>query len=261
MTLQGITLIGRQTLVALLRFGWKTARCFMAVNLQRKAGRDDGTIHLFPLRNLSHPLQLRSGRSDFFFFGQIFLDQEFAPVRDADIHSVMDLGGNIGLASVWFLNTFPSSRVLTVEANPQNYDMLARNLQPYGERAMVARGGVWWREASLTVVSGQNEGDARVREALPEDGPSATVRGWDIPALMLLGGFTTIDMLKVDIEGAETVIFQRNTDHWLPLVRNLSIETHGRDSQTVVAAALAPYDYTKIVRGELTFYMGIAPRI
>ena len=120
--------------------------------------------------------------ADPFFFGQIFLDQEFAPVRGLDVATVIDLGGNIGLASIWFLNVFPRARIVTIEANPDNYPSLEANLHPYGDRATVVKGGVWWRRTALALVRRQNEGDAHVREAVSGDNPADLMEGWDIPA-------------------------------------------------------------------------------
>jgi hypothetical protein len=40
--------------------------------------------------------------------------------------SVVDLGGNIGLATLWFAREFPDARLTTIEADPTNADVLER---------------------------------------------------------------------------------------------------------------------------------------
>jgi FkbM family methyltransferase len=260
MTSNGIKLIASQTWTALRRYGPKAALFFLSANLRRKSKSTRQAIHRLSLRGLQHPLCLREGRSDPFFFGQIFLDQEFAPIRGLDVSSVLDLGGNIGLASIWFLNTFPRARVVTVEANPDNYPSLEANLRPYVDRATVVKGGVWWRQAPLALVRGQNEGDASVREAIPTDDPSILMAGWDVPALMARGGFTQIDLLKMDIEGAEVDLLLNGTERWLPQVRNLSIELHGPECEAALDRALAAYTYQRQVLGELIFCFNLRPR-
>ena len=87
--------------------------------------------------------------------------------------------------------------MVTIEANPDNYPSLEANLHPYGDRATVVKGGVWWRRTALALVRRQNEGDAHVREAVSGDNPADLMEGWDIPALMELAGFTRIDLLKI----------------------------------------------------------------
>ena len=260
MTPNGIKLIVSQTWIALRRYGPAAAFFFLSANLRRKSGSTRQTIHRLPLKSLQHPLALRDGRSDPFFFGQIFLDEEFAPTRGLDVSTIIDLGGNAGLASVWFLNVFPRARVVTIEANPDNYPSLEANLHPYGHRATVVKGGVWWRRTALALVRRQNEGDAHVREAAPGDNPADLMEGWDIPALMELVGFTRIDLLKIDIEGAEVDLLLKDADRWLPHVRNLSIELHGPECEAALERALAPYTYQRQMLGELIFCFHLRPK-
>jgi hypothetical protein len=114
MTPNGIKLIVSQTWTALRRYGPAAAFFFLTANLRRKSGNTRLAIHRLSLRGIEHPLHLREGRSDPYFFGQIFLDQEFAPTRELDVATVVDLGANAGFASVWFLNTFPRAKVVSV---------------------------------------------------------------------------------------------------------------------------------------------------
>jgi hypothetical protein len=152
MTSDGIKLIATQTWTALHRFGPRAAYFFFSANLRRKSGSHRQILHRLPHNGLAHPLCLREGRSDPFFFGQIFLDQEFGLTRSLNVSSIIDLGGNAGLASVWFLNTFPRARLITIEANPDNYPSLNANLGPYSDRAIIVNGGVWWRRTPLALI-------------------------------------------------------------------------------------------------------------
>jgi FkbM family methyltransferase len=258
MTPNGIKLIATQTWTALRRFGPRAALFFLSSNLRRKSGSHRQALHRLSLKGLAHPLCLREGRSDPFFFGQIFLDQEFGPTRSLEVSSIIDLGGNAGLASVWFLNTFPRAKLLTIEANPDNYPSLEANLRPYGDRATVVKGGVWWRRTRLALIRRQNEGDAGVREALPED--ADLMEGWDVPALIERAGFRHIDLLKIDIEGAEVDLLLKGADRWLPRVRNLSIELHGPECEAALERALAPYTYQRQMLGELIFCFDLRPK-
>jgi FkbM family methyltransferase len=253
MTLNGIKLIATQTWTALRRYGYTAALFFLSANLRRKSGGTRQAIRRLPLKGIEHPLLLREGRSDPFFFGQIFLDQEFGPTRTLELSSIVDLGGNAGLASIWFLNTFPRAKVVTIEANPDNYSSLEANLGPYGDRATVVKGGAWWRRTPLALIRRRNEGDAGVREAVPGDDPATLMDGWDIPALMARGGFSQIDLLKIDIEGGEVELLLNGAERWLPQVRNLSIELHGPECEAALERALAPYTYQRQVLGELIF--------
>ncbi len=260
MTLTGITRLVRQTVACLRLYGFRTAFVFLSVNLRRKSGSTRSRTYRLQSRRLPHPLVLRGGRADFLVFAQIFLDQEFAPLRQQDLARIVDLGGNIGLASTWLLNTFPRAKIVSIEANRDNYPSLEANLAPYGDRATIVKGGVWWRKTPLALVRRDSDADAQVREAQAGDNPADILDGWDVPALMERGGFSQIDLLKIDIEGAEVDLFLKGADRWLPQVRNLSIELHGTECEAALDQALASYTYQRQVLGELTFCFNLRSR-
>ena len=77
------------------------------------------------------------GSSDPQVFDQIFINGDLASLigRVGDARTIIDLGANIGFASIVFLNSFPNAFVLAVEPDPKNAVMCACNLAPYGNRA------------------------------------------------------------------------------------------------------------------------------
>jgi FkbM family methyltransferase len=152
---------------------------------------------------------------------------------------------------------FSPRQAHTIEANPDNYPSLNANLGPYSDRAIIVNGGVWWRRTPLAIRR-QNEGDAGVRETRPED--VDLMEGWDLPALMERAGFTHVDLLKIDIEGAEVELLLKNAERWLPRVRNLSIELHGPECEAALERALEPYTYQRQVLGELVFCFHLRPK-
>ena len=259
LTSHGTKIIASNTWIALRRYGPRAAFFFLASNLRRRAGRLRRLRHQLPLKGLQHPIHLRE-YCDPFFFAQIFLEQEFAPMRALEISSIIDLGGNAGMASVWFLNAFTRAKVITIEANPDNFSSLEANLRPYGDRAIIIKGGAWWRRTPLALVRGRDEGVASVREALPGDDSSILMDGWDVPALMARAGFDHIDLLKIDIEGGEVDLLLKAADRWLPHVRNLTIECHGARAEAALERALEPYIYQRQALGELTFCVDLRPK-
>ena len=58
--------------------------------------------------------------------------------------------------------------------------------------------------------------------------------------------------MKIDIERSELELFSRNTDNWLPYIRNLCIELHGPDCEAVFSRALVDYSFDLSCVGELT---------
>lgn len=212
---------------------------------------------------LYHPVYVRMGQSsDVDLFENIFLNGELDFWRSAVIDPpelIFDLGANVGYASAVFLSLFPRAFVLAVEPDPANFELCKRALAPYGDRAKVVEGAAWYTSGQLFLSKG-TFGDGRewATEVRPAgSGESATVAAWDVPALIRVCPRSTIDIMKIDIEGSEKVLFSKNAGEWLSRVRNICIETHGAECALAVSAALAPFRYRLSHSGEYTLYLDI----
>lgn len=222
---------------------------------------DEGELQLRP-RQSQRQLIIRLGQtSDLRVFRDLFVQEQYGFARQLNgIGTVLDLGANVGYASAFFLSVFPECRLIAVEPDLVNAELCVRNLQPYGDRATVLEGAVWSRNSKLTVERGVH-GDgldwaSQVRETKREDTAPA-VDAWDMPTLLgKLGG--SVDLLKIDIEGAEREIFSGDTS-WLGRVRHLCIELHGPDCERALDEAMAPYSCDRWVDGELTICTNIRP--
>lgn len=209
-----------------------------------------------PARNihphfLNYPVKLRTQSSDPFVFRQIMIENEYRPLADLPVATILDLGANVGLASAWFLSRFPGAQVLAVEAAADNYKACCENLAPYGSRAHVLHGAAWSRQEMLTLCRKSCAADNWVRQPAHNDTDTTDVMGWDIARLIEMSGFAKIDLLKMDVEGAETEIFHSNVAAWLGRISNLCIELHGQECRHAFFAALSAYDYQHAQSGEL----------
>jgi hypothetical protein len=75
-----------------------------------------------------------------------------------------------------------------------------------------------------------------------------------------MSGGSSVDLLKVDIEGAELSVFGESAASWLHRVHNISIELHGKDCEEVFFAALKDFDYELGHFGELTICRNLRSR-
>ena len=90
--------------------------------------------------------------------------------------------------------------IAALEPDPSNYRIASQNLLPYGDRVQllnVALGG----RAGRAFVSGATEG-AHVATA------GTPVEVVTVPDVMRRMGWDTLDVLKMDIEGAELDLFR-----------------------------------------------------
>jgi len=161
---------------------------------------------------------------------QIFAAQEYACLLDLKyVDLIVDAGANVGFSSVYFLSRFPSCRVIAVEPDAANYRALQRNLAPYADRVQLYHGGVWSKSVGL-MIEAQGYRDGRdwtrqVRECAAGEQPH--IQATTIDDLLETSGQSRLSLLKMDIEGAEAVVFaDPSCQQWLPKTEAIAIELH-----------------------------------
>lgn len=236
--------------------GWSAALKLRFCDLRARIGVSKSALLKLKIENAEHPLFMRIGSSDREVLGQIFIEKEYEPIAVSQPKTILDLGANVGYSSAYFLSKYPAACVVAVEPDPSNYEICCRNLEPYGSRAKVVHGAAWPERRKLAVDRGAwrdgREWATQVRLAKEENVSSESVDGYDMPTLIGLSGATEIDLVKIDIEKSELELFSRNTESWLPRIRNLCIELHGPDCEAMFFRALADYSYGLSRTGELT---------
>jgi FkbM family methyltransferase len=174
-------------------------------------------------------LIVRRGASDIQAFKLIFLDREYACLNDlTDVRFVLDCGANVGYSAAYFLSIFPACSLIAIEPDPENFAMLERNLSGFGDRATCIRAGVWSHSAPLCLSQEKyREGTQWSRQVrVCEADEEAEFAGLDISTLLTNSKYNRISLLKMDVEGAEAVIFSDNYEPWLDKVDAIAIELH-----------------------------------
>ena len=187
--------------------------------------------------NMKLPVQgkvsLREVGSDILTFEEVFKQQIYRNVltKLEQCETVIDLGANIGLASLYFAGHYPSCQLFAVEPNADTYRVLNANLNELIEmgRCRTVKAAVWGSEKALVADRSQapeHYSAFTTKEARPEENAGETMMGLPIQKIIKNSGFTKIDLLKVDIEGAEVELFKGDAG-WLRSVRSIAIEFHG----------------------------------
>jgi FkbM family methyltransferase len=173
---------------------------------------------------------LRGGTSDVLVFRELFLENCYRAAFDAidvtgDKLRILDCGANIGLFAVLCARHFRSPCLVCVEPDRGNLEMLQTNVA--GLRAEIKTvaaflggsnglgylddcgAGEWGFKLSRTPVVGVE--------------PASVL---DVPSLMKIAGWERIDLLKMDIEGAEVEVFAKS-EGWIDSVNSMIVELHG----------------------------------
>jgi hypothetical protein len=78
----------------------------------------------------------------------------------------------------------------------------------------------------------------------------SSVRGVTLRQLMEEFGATSIDILKLDIEGAEKGLFSMGDLGWIDRTKAILIETHGTDCEDAVRTGTAGRGFVVSQKGE-----------
>jgi FkbM family methyltransferase len=174
-------------------------------------------------------LTIRPRTSDRYVFEQIFLDNDYALGVDVHPRLIVDGGANVGYASIYFANRYPDADVVAIEPDAANFEILCENVKQY-RKIQPLRAGLWDRRGMLFVDDSLGSWGCTVSEIHPKDiaernNPSC-VEALTVDDILLRSGHKRIDILKLDIEGAEREVFSGPCEKWLSLTGVMIIELH-----------------------------------
>lgn len=179
-------------------------------------------------------LYLRGRTADSSVYLQVVLDDIYRDFRASlpysSVEVIVDAGAHIGCASLMFQREFPSARIFAIEPNRENFQLLSRNTSGY-QNIFCINAALWSSDGTLSVSSDSTNSTwgfttQPTEESKAYNGERIPARS--IPSLMHEYGVEKIDLLKLDIEGAERQVFGEESREWLPKVRSVVVEVHER---------------------------------
>ena len=136
-------------------------------------------------------------------YREVFAEQVYRFEFASGAPRILDLGANIGLSVLYFKQLFPDSLVTAYEADPAVFGYLEKNIRTHGLGGVkLVQGAVWHEAGVLDFHAEGGDGGRIVQGVSPE---TISVPAYDIREILRSGEF---DVLKMDIEGAEGVVFQ-----------------------------------------------------
>lgn len=190
----------------------------------------------FRHKGLNRTIYLRSSSSDISIFEHVFIEDEFDIDLDAP-RLILDGGANCGLAALYLASRYPTAQIIAVEPSAENCALCARNVS--GLNVEIVQSAIWSASTRLKIKNPADEPWAfQCVEADRTDPDGFEAR--DIPSL--LAG-RRCDLVKLDIEGAETEVFR--TPDWVRNVAAMVIEVHGEDADRRIRAACDGWTITR----------------
>ncbi len=178
-----------------------------------------------------HPFLLRIPSSDIPTYKQVFLKQDYDFLVKQPPKIIIDAGANIGLSSIYFANKYPDAKIIALEPEKSNFELLKQNVAPY-PAIIPVQAALWNKNEEIHLI---DPGHGKWGFMTEMRHPSKKLPGKichpvqaiTVDKIMKDYGLSKIDVLKIDIEGAEKEVFS-DTSSWFEKVDAIIIELHER---------------------------------
>lgn len=156
-----------------------------------------------------------------FMYKEIFEEEIYKFKTSNHEPLIIDGGANIGLATIYFKDLFPNAKIIAFEPDPDIFKILKNNIQVFNlSNIQLIQKGLWDSNTRLNFWS---EGaDAGLITDLDKSRSSQI----EIETISLKEYLDRrVDFLKLDIEGAETLVL-KDIDKYLDIVDRIFVEYH-----------------------------------
>jgi FkbM family methyltransferase len=171
---------------------------------------------------------IRSNDVDSRLLENLLVRREYAVTAVAP-RRILDLGGNIGIADLLFHALYPDAEIVTVEPIPSNLKVLRLNWGANNIRGRILDAAVSDRTGTTQFYVGGPDNSSLFPQPWMS-GAAIEVKCVTVPEIMKLAGWDEIDIMKLDIEGAERLLLKSSAD-WAGKVKIIVGELH--DGYTV----------------------------
>jgi len=145
---------------------------------------------------------------------------------------IIDCGANVGIASIYWADQFPDAEIIAVEADPVIFKYLEKNVRSGRfDNVRLINSAVWHQNGRIQFLP-DNADSGGIADCLNDDLRASrgeieveTVR------LSSLVAERHVDLLKIDIEGAECELILKER-HCLKYVQRVFVEYHSMANQS-----------------------------
>lgn len=175
---------------------------------------------------IKFPICLRIATTDASVCKQVFMEQHYNFSLPAKPKVIVDAGANIGFSAVFFANKYPDAIIIALEPEESNFKLLKKNVSPYAQ--IIPLNGALWKDNSLLCLIDPRHGHHGFQTAEKiDDGclGMGFVQAMTLDSLMNRMDLEFVDILKIDIEGAEKEVFESSLK-WINKVGVIMAELH-----------------------------------
>ncbi|MCF7800314.1 FkbM family methyltransferase [Candidatus Babeliales bacterium] len=197
------------------------------------------------------PFIIRKNTSDRNVFKQIFVLRDCKLPVKINPKLIIDAGAYVGYSSIYFASKYPQAKIISIEPDKANFKILEKNTKNFKNISLV-NAGIWPSNENLKLVSSR-DGFWATKTKKAKSGENYDIKGTTINQILKNFNYDKIDILKIDIEGAEKELFSKNYNSWLNKINIIIIELHDRFKEgcsEALYSAIKKYNFHKIQQGE-----------
>ena len=237
-----------------LAFGWRATRTWadqyallrhtIQFHIRNGFGRACDTrawftIDLWIDHDRPTTLTLRPFAGDLFVLYEVlaFNVYHIAPslLPTGNVRVIVDCGANIGITSLFLAARYPRAKILSVEPHPENFVLLKTNVETV-PRILPIRACITGTPQSTVRFTADQ---AAWGNRIARDSHGILVPAITIDELCEQNAIEKIDLLKLDIEGAEKQVLENGT--FLARTEHIIVELHGEYGFQCFQRDIAPH--------------------
>jgi FkbM family methyltransferase len=178
---------------------------------------------------IKHLVHLRIRTTDVTVLKQVLLERHYEIPFHITPKVIVDAGANIGLSAIFFANKYPDATIIALEPELTNFELLQKNAFPY-PNIKPLRAALWKDNRQINLIDPDcgHHGFQIMDGNLNNVAQCGLVQALTLDAVMERLGIRTVDLLKIDIEGAEMEVFQ-NSERWIDRVEVIMAELHDHE--------------------------------
>jgi FkbM family methyltransferase len=159
-------------------------------------------------------------------------DYEY-PIAWDQLKSIVDVGAHVGAFSCWVASRAPASRIVAFEPEPRNFSDLQANVSrnKLGKRVVLVNAAAA-SDDGVTELRIRGD-DRQLSSFVTPSGDAIAVRAVDLDGYVRSHLNGPVDLVKMDVEGAEWEILPSIRDDTWARISRLVLEVHIFDSHTL----------------------------